>query len=90
LTTIACLIASSTWRVCIEQNRGIDLSRLGINGRMVEKPGQAAKKLLKTPTDILCIEMSQSRSSAGGAKSQPARFWLQIHPHVSQRAIAAQ
>jgi hypothetical protein len=29
----------------IEQNRGIDLSHLGINRRMVEKPGQAAQKL---------------------------------------------
>jgi hypothetical protein len=45
LTTIACLIASSTWRACIEQSRGIDLSHLGISGRMVEKPGQAAQKL---------------------------------------------
>ncbi len=29
----------------IEQNRGIDLSRLGVIGRVVEKIGQVAEKL---------------------------------------------
>jgi hypothetical protein len=76
----ACLIASLTWRVrlymlgseaCIEQNRGIDLSRLGVNSRMVEKPGQTAQKLTETPMDNLCIEMVTVEILCGWREIRP-------------------